>query len=146
MHTLAGKYWTPHQQDQVFGAGWDACKVRWTGASVATPEADSAATTKAKVWALSAAQDPSAPPTLTLLVLPSYAGRGVDESHANWARRQPQHCRHLLTVPASCVRLLPAANAPGGQPTRSQWNVHIIAVGNAAGYRQFLPAAAGDWL
>ena len=146
VHPLAGEYWTPHQRDQVFGAGWDAYTVRWTGASVATPEADSAATTKAKVWALSAAQDPSAPPTLTLLVLPSYAGRGVDESHANWARRQPQHCRHLLTVPASCVRLLPAANAPGGQPTRSQWNVHIIAVGNAAGYRQFLPAAAGDWL
>ena len=48
VHPLAGGHWTPHQRDQVFGASWDACTVRWTGASVATPEADSAAITKAK--------------------------------------------------------------------------------------------------
>lgn len=103
-------YWTVHEQDQVFGAGCDAYRTCWTGASTACPDftEQAANNLKAVLWALQSAVQAQAP-TLTLLLLPTYSKDAKTTSHMRWIKQHPEYCKQLVTLPTSAVPLeLPA--------------------------------------
>ena len=58
-----------YEEDEVFGANYNAYSTRWTGASQAGPEAGSAAVDKAVRWAIASAEE-NKKPVLIALTLP----------------------------------------------------------------------------
>ena len=66
-------YWSLYPADRVFGARHNAFSVPWTGLSQANPEYTAADMDKAVRWAIHSA-DASAQQTVTLFVLPDWAG------------------------------------------------------------------------
>ena len=53
---MCTSYYSKCEEDQLFGANFDAYSSRWTGATQATPETDAAATNKAVRWAIASAE------------------------------------------------------------------------------------------
>jgi ribonuclease HI len=54
-----------------------------------------------------------------------------------------------MTIPSSRLKLVAPPNAPGSISNKLKWNTHVIAIGNAAGYKKHLPywkaSAEGSW-
>lgn len=68
-----------YEEDQLFGANYNAYSTKWTGASQATPETGSAAADKAVRWAIASAEQSQ---VLTALTLPWEGPSGT--AYAKW--------------------------------------------------------------
>eukprot|EP00775_Hariotina_reticulata_P006095 gene6095-biopygen7890 len=138
-------YWSLHDRDRLFGANWNAYSVKWTGTSVVVPDhTDSTAITHAMQWAQQSART-AATPTLTLLVLPAYGKSGSEGGYMKWLKLHPHHCKHLLCLPKSSVKWALPANALHEKAVAGKYNINVIAVGNAEGFRTHLPYWTEGW-
>eukprot|EP00775_Hariotina_reticulata_P006532 gene6532-biopygen8330 len=138
-------YWSLHDRDRLFGANWNAYSVKWTGTSVVVPDhTDSTAITHAMQWAQQSART-AATPTLTLLVLPAYGKSGSEGGYMKWLKLHPHHCKHLLCLPKSSVKWALPANALHEKAAAGKYNINVIAVGNAEGFRTHLPYWTEGW-
>jgi ribonuclease HI len=153
-HPCSSSYWTAHERDQVFGAGHDAYSVRWTGASLAIPNFEVHAATKAMDWAIRSAKS-TEEATITLLLLPTfYADDGVDThddaAYMQLMRRNQDVCLPICTFGREVMQLEPPGCQPLADPHVLKWKFRLVAVGNSAGYVNLIPGwldhAARTWL
>jgi hypothetical protein len=138
VHPGTTAYWSVHKQDQVFGARYDAYNVQWTGASIASPDLTEQQANKAMMWAIQSATQTDQP-TLTMLLLPTYAKSGDSTAHIRWIKTHPGYCKHLMTLPKSLVKLEPPPTTRHQPAKHLKWNTQMIAVGNTAGFEKYLP-------
>jgi hypothetical protein len=132
------EYWSAHKQDQVFRAHNDTYKTRWTGASTACPDFTESQAEKAALWALHSAVQAQTP-TLTLLLLPTFSKYSQKANYRKVFESSPDLCKQLATIPSGMLTLEKSPLAPATQSQRLKWNMHIFAVGNIEGDRQYLP-------
>jgi ribonuclease HI len=144
LHAGTTRYWSVHKRDQLFGAGYDAYSSQWTGCSVACPNFDIHAATRAVDWAIQSAQCATTP-TLTLLLLPTFFAEADDCSYMRLLRRNPDWCLPVFTAAARALSLEPPANAPLATPKHPHWRFRLVAIGNNDGMEQFLPIYDQDW-
>jgi exonuclease III/ribonuclease HI len=138
VHPGTTAYWSIHKQDQVFGARYDAYKVQWMGASIASPDFTEEQANKAMVWAIQSAIQ-TEQPTLTMLLIPTYTKSGDSTAHMKWVKNYPGCCKHLMTLPKSLVKLEPSPTARHQPAEHLKWSTQLIAVGNTAGFAKYLP-------
>lgn len=119
----SGEFWSAHKQDQVFGAYWDTDKTRWTGASTACPDFTEQQAEKAVLWALNSAMH-TQKPTLTLLLLPTFAHGSQTQNYMRVIRDNPAFCRHLATLPSGLVHLEASPLAKPSPRQRLKWNTN----------------------
>jgi ribonuclease HI len=140
-HVGMTQYWSCFERDQLFGASYNAYSCQWEGISVANPEYDSKEMYKAVSWGVHSAKIASEP-TLTLFVLPAWA-EGSNTAYLKWLRKEPEICRHVMTVPRKSFKFMPPQmETLGLSPTDAdtpKWDVNFVLVGNAAGYARAFP-------
>jgi ribonuclease HI len=139
------EYWSAHEEDQKFGARWDAYSCLWTGYSVANPEYEDEDMDKAVMTALKSATLASTP-TMTVLVLPAWTERS-NTSYMKWVRMYPSMTKVLMKIPRKCFKFTtPDANlCPGKEMAgHPKWDVHILLVGNKDGYENTIPKDSGQ--
>jgi ribonuclease HI len=127
-------YWTAHERDQLFGAGWDAHNSKWTGYSECSPDLAHRDMEKAVRWAVHSAASTDVP-TATVMILPDWS---IDASTAyrRWIKAAPAHCLELVKVNGRCFRFQ-EVDAWKGCPTHHDhppWGVTILLVANAPGF------------
>lgn len=126
-------YYSIYEEDQLFGANYNAYNTKWTGASQATPGTGSAATNKAVRWAIASAEQ-SQEPVLTALTLPweGHAGR----AYANWLTM----VHEIKTIKKSHIVLNYPMQEAIAHPkqARTKWDVNFIATANGQGLTKIL--------
>ncbi|NES98184.1 MAG: hypothetical protein F6K32_23950 [Desertifilum sp. SIO1I2] len=140
----AVNYWTPYARDQVFGASYNAYKVKWTGPSIAVPDFDKAATAEAVEWAIKSAQTVHEP-SLALLVVPAHYPYAGDTIYEALVAYHPHLCQTLAHIPRRCMPLATEDHAMRALPPRPNQGFYIIAIGNASGFEKYLPLWEPRW-
>ena len=135
-----------YERDQVFGARTNAYKVKWTGASVATPDFEENEMDNAAAWALQSAQCTSTA-TVTILIMPAYTTKACNPAYMRRIHANPHYCKHLITIPRNSFTFAPPDTFPellhaAGLPNTSKWDMNIIAVGNQRGFEEYTPYLA----
>mgnify|MGYP001807844982 FL=1 len=145
VHPTTCHYWTEHADDAAFGANHGSLSVRWTGLSVATPPCDIKQALRALAWALQSAQH-TRTPTLAILALPLKGDK--DNPYQAIMNSYPGWCRRLLTIPHTAMQKSTPGTSPFQTQPPSKWWLHIISVGNMAGYASLGPNNPSDhtWL
>lgn len=78
VHPSTPAYLSVRERDQLFGAGWDAYRHRWTGVGFAHPPETKEEVQRAVRWALASAQEAARDwrPVLTFMLLPNWPTEG----------------------------------------------------------------------
>ena len=128
-------YYSMYEEDEVFGANYNAYSTRWKGASQATPEAGSAAADKAVRWAIASAEE-SQEPVLTALTLPWEGNTGT--AYAKWLLHPM--VQEIKTVKRTHIELGHPLKGVEAKPKRNKtkWDVKFIIVANDKGLQQFV--------
>jgi hypothetical protein len=135
VHPTCTTYWTEHKRDRVFGASYDAYAARWSGPSLAVPDFDVHAATRAVDWAIRSAKAASVP-TVTLLVLPTFFAEDDDTPYMQLLRRNYATCTPVCTFNREALPFEPPAHLPLAKPQPLKWRFRLVAVGNEQGYRE----------
>ena len=123
-------YYSLYTRDALFGAHRDAYSCRWTGASVAHPEPETAAMAMAISWAIKSAAATDEP-VLSILAVPAVEGNAE-------LTRLLSHplVQKIITIPRRRFRFTPACYTNLGKRGRIQHAhdaIHFLAVANPAG-------------
>ncbi len=140
------EYWSTSPRDRVFGAHHNALATQFTGFSMCHPPYDDKTMYASVRHALHSALAPTAPPTATFLILPSWQANSSN-GYMTLCNAHPASCAILGTIPASKIEYTAPPfwiNAPLELPKPS-WSLHIVAVWNEAAQVE-LSATNPDWL
>ena len=126
-------YYSLQEEDQLLGANYNAYSTRWTGASQARPEYESAAMDKAVRWAIASCED-TAEPVLTVFVLPWQAEKST--AYAKWLCHPS--VQETKTVQRGNIALVhPQHWSTGNTHTAAaKWDIKFFVVANEAGLKQ----------
>jgi len=142
VHPCSAAYLSARERDQLFGAGWDAYRHRWTGVGFAHPSETKEDVLQAVRWALASAREAANDqrPVLTFMLLPDWP--------------TADHAQYLAFPEAALLARLPHTMYKGAAlswtghgatwsyrgsalPQREAPGYVLVAVGNEAG-RQWL--------
>ena len=128
-------YYSLQEEDQLFGANYNAYSTKWTGGPQARPEYESAAMDKAVRWAKASCED-TAEPVLTVSVLLWQAQKGT--AYAKWLCHPS--VQEIKTVQKGNIGLVhPQHRSTCKTHTATaKWDIKFFVVANEAGLKQIL--------
>lgn len=127
-------YYSLQEEDQLFGANYDTYSTKWTGASQARPEYESAAMDKAVRWAIASCED-TAEPVLTVFVLPWQTQKST--AYAKWLCHPS--VQEIKTVKRGNIALVHPLHWSTGKThtATAKWDIKFFVVANEAGLKQY---------
>ena len=133
-----GRYYSPFQEDSIFGASGDAYSCKWTGSSQAHPEQSPKDMQKAVRWAIGSRLQ-TAKPSLTTFLLPFDVKSG--SACQQWLGHPA--VSKISSIPKKAIRLqMPDAWQTGVPFSRhAKDDMLLFTVGNSQGFSTFVNPA-----
>jgi hypothetical protein len=126
-------YYSPFEADQLFASSGDATKCRWTGSSLATPEAHPNEVHKFVKHAIESAKAATHTATLTLLLIPA-STEFKNPGYIKLIRANTAYCKPLMRIPATklCMMSQPKYMLNTSRPVKPLGDVLLLEIGNQA--------------
>ena len=133
-----GRYYSPFQEDSIFGASGDAYSCKWTGSLQAHPEHSPKDMQKAVRWAIDSSLQ-TAKPSLTTFLLPFDVKSG--SAYQQWLGHPA--VSKIACIPKKAIRLqMPDAWQTGVPFSRhAKDDMLLFTVGNSQGFSTFVNPA-----
>jgi hypothetical protein len=140
-HASMQTYYSPFEADQLFASSGDATKCRWTGSSLATPEAHPAEVHKFVKHAIESAKAEAHTATLTLLLIPA-STEFKNPGYLKLMRANSAYCKPVMRIPASklCMETQPKYMLNTSQQAKPTGDMLLVEIGNQAGFEQYSTA------